>query len=104
MTILEIREKIFEEKYLIKSHALTHALKEGFDRKNIIEAVSEGKIIENYEFENRLPVCGQAKLTDNVTVYLHIVCEYSDDIFVEIVTAYIPDESLWTNPPFKRRK
>jgi Domain of unknown function (DUF4258) len=103
MTILQLREKIFEENYLIKSHAINHALKEGFDRRNIIETVLKGKIIENYEFENRLLVCGPTKLADNVTVYLHVVCEYSDDIFVEIVTAYIPDESLWTNPPFRRR-
>jgi Domain of unknown function (DUF4258) len=104
MTILELREKIFEETYLIKSHAINHALKEGFDRRNIIEAVSNGKIIEIYEFENRLLICGQTKLTDSITIYLHIVCEHSDDIFVEIITAYIPDEDLWLNPPFKRRK
>jgi hypothetical protein len=104
MTILELRKKIFEETYLIKSHAIIHALKESFDRQNIIEAILTGKIIENYEFENRLLICGQTKLTDSVTVYLHIVCEYADDIFVEIITAYIPDESLWKNPPFKRRK
>lgn len=103
MTIEEIKSKINHGNYLIKNHAIFHALKEGFERKNMLEAIEYGKIIEDYAFENRLLICGTTNLTEKISIYLHVVCEYSDD-YVEFVTAYIPDEFMWENPPFRRRK
>jgi hypothetical protein len=103
MKIEEIRHRIAQGKYLIKTHAIQHALKEGFERKNMLEAVEKGKVIENYPQEQRLLICGTTYLTEQIAIYLHIVCEYSEE-YVEFVTAYIPDEYLWENPPFKRRR
>lgn len=103
MKIEEIRQRVINGKYLVKTHAIQHALKEGFDRHNMVEAVMKGKIIEDYLEEKRLLICGATKLRGNVTIYLHIICEYVDNVFVEFVTAYIPDEDLWEKPPFKRR-
>lgn len=103
MKIEKIRRNIAQGKYLIKTHAIQHALKEGFDRRNMVEAVGNGRIIENYPQERRLLVCGTTDLNEQVKIYLHIVCEYSEE-YVEFVTAYIPDEFIWQNPPFKRRK
>jgi len=37
-------------------------------------------------------------------IYLHIVCEYADSVYVEFVTAYIPDEQERESPPTRRRK
>ncbi len=48
MEIEEIRRRVAAGQYLIKSHAVRHALKEGFERGNIIETISNGKVIENY--------------------------------------------------------
>jgi hypothetical protein len=36
--------------------------------------------------------------------YLHVVCEYADPVYVEFVTAYIPDQRDWESPPFRRRE
>ncbi len=104
MKIEEIRQRIVDGQYLIKSHALQHALKEGFERKSMVEAILNGKIIEDYLQEKRLLICGVTNLTKDFSVYLHIVCEYSDDVYVEFVTAYIPDEDIWESPPFRRRR
>jgi Arc/MetJ-type ribon-helix-helix transcriptional regulator len=41
-----IRERIREGNYLFKSHAVRHALKEGFDRRHVVEAVLCGSAIE----------------------------------------------------------
>jgi Domain of unknown function (DUF4258) len=103
MEFEELKKRIEDEEYLIKSHAIGHALKEGFDRRNIVEAICNGKIIEKYESEQRVLICGATKLAGKTAIYLHIVCEYSDNIYIEIVTAYIPDEEFWEKPPFKRR-
>lgn len=40
-----IRERVRAGNYLVKSHAVQHALKEGFERKHIVEAVLNGRII-----------------------------------------------------------
>ncbi len=104
MDIQIIRQRVRDGFYLVKSHAVQHALKEGFERKNMVEVVLEGTVIEEYPNDQRLLVCGKTSLLENIDVYLHVVCEYSDPVYAEIVTAYIPDEMEWEKPPFQRRK
>jgi hypothetical protein len=104
LDIKDIQERVRRGDYLVKNHAMMHVLKEGFTIPDIVEAVLNGNIIEEYPDDWRVLICGQAFLTDQVRIYLHIVCEYTDPIYVEFITAYIPDELLWQNPPFVRRK
>ena len=104
MDINTIRERVVAGNYLVKSHAVQHALKEGFERKHIVEAILNGSIIEEYPDEQRALVCGPTTLSEKVTVYLHFVCEYADAVYVEFVTAYIHDELQWESPPFRRHK
>ena len=104
MDIEIIRERIRAGTYLIKSHAVQHALKEGFERKHMVETVLEGTLIEEYPEAQRMLICGKTSLSQSLDIYLHVVCEYADPIYVELVTAYIPDELGWEKPPFRRRK
>lgn len=104
MDIEIIRKRVKAGNYLIKAHAVQHALKEGFERKHLIEAVLNGKIIEEYVDEHRVLVCGRIALSINVVMYLHVACEYADPVYIEFVTAYIPDEGIWESPPFRRRQ
>jgi hypothetical protein len=99
-----IQKRVQDGNYLVKSHAIIHALKEGFERRHIIEAVLDGKIIEEYPDSERVLICGKTTLAEDVSIYLHIVCEHADPVYIEFVTAYIPDELEWEKPPFKRRK
>ncbi|MDQ3252612.1 MAG: DUF4258 domain-containing protein [Acidobacteriota bacterium] len=100
MEIESIRDRVRDGNYLIKSHAVQHALKEGFERQQMVEAVLEGIIIEEYLDDQRVLICGKTMLSEN----LDIVCEYADPVYVEFVTAYIPDELGWESPPLRRRK
>jgi len=55
--ILEtIQQRVRHGNYLVKSHAVIHALKEGFDRANMVEAVLNGSIIEDYREARRVLV------------------------------------------------
>jgi hypothetical protein len=99
-----IRKRVRAKNYLVRSHAVLHGLKEGFDRQDMVEAILGGKIIESYPDDERLLICGPTTLSERTIIYLHLVCEYSDLYYVEFVTAYIPDELRWENPPFRRRK
>jgi len=102
--IESIRKRVRDGNYLAKDHAIQHALKEGFERKHMVEAVLNGTIIEEYPDDQRALICGRAALFENVAIYLHVVCEYTDPVYVEFVTAYIPDENQWERPNFMRRK
>jgi len=99
-----IRERVEHGDYFILSHAVVHALKEGFTPHDIMNAVLNGQIIEEYPAEQRVLVCGKVELMPNVSVYLHVVCECADPISVAFVTAYLPDEKQWESPPFARRR
>ena len=103
MDIETIRERVRQGNYLIKSHAVRHASKEGFERTHMVEAILEGTIIEAYPDEQRVLICGKTTLAKTTDIYLHVVCEYADAIYMELVTAYIPDEQEWEQPPLRRR-
>ena len=102
-TIQTIQELIRARRYQVKSHAIQHALKEGFREKDMVKAILTGRIIESYPEEKRVLVCGQTNLDADVIIYLHVVCEQTYPDQIALVTAYIPDETLWENPPFNRR-
>lgn len=104
MEIETLRDKIRAGEYLVKSHAIQHALKEGFDRKHMTEAILNGAIIEEYHDDKRVLICGSSTLIEDVTTKMHIICEYSDPVYIEFVTAYIPDEVQWERPDFIRRR
>ena len=104
MDIEQLRKRIERGKYLIKSHAIQHALKEGFERKHMTDAITNGQIIEEYPLEKRVLVCGEVIIANNLKIYLHVVCEHADQLYLEIVTAYIPDKRFWEVPPLRRRK
>lgn len=104
MDLQTIRERIQNGNYLVKSHAILHAQKEDFQVKHMVEAILNGKIIEAYPEDQRVLVCGRSTLLERITVYLHVVCEYADPIYIEFVTAYIPDENEWHFPPFSRMR
>jgi hypothetical protein len=99
-----IQQCVRDGNCLVKSHAVIHALKEGFDRANMVEAVLNGIIIEDYAEARRVLVCGKTIIMSATEIYLHVVCEYADPVYSEFVTAYIPDEQEWESPPFRRRK
>lgn len=67
-------------------------MKEGFERKHMVEAIMNGAIIEEYPDDQRVLICGHITLLDDNVIYLHVVCEHGDPVYVEFVTAYIPDE------------
>lgn len=79
-------------------------LRRDFERQHIVAAVLAGKIIEAYPDNKRVLICGKAALAKDTDIYLHVVCEHADAVYIEFVTAYIPDEREWEQPPFKRRK
>jgi len=99
-----LRERVRAGDYLVTSHVVQHALKEGFERKHVVEAVLNGAVIEEYPDDQRVLVCGMITLSESLSVYMHVVCEHADAVYIEFVTAYIPDGLEWEYPPTRRRR
>jgi hypothetical protein len=68
-----IRERVQNGDYLVKSHAILHAQKEGFQVKHMVEAILNGKVIEAYPEDQRVLICGRSTLLENIVVYLHVM-------------------------------
>ena len=62
MDIDTLRKRVQDGNYLIKAHAVQHALKEGFEQSHMAEAVLTGAIIEEYPDEQQALICGSTSL------------------------------------------
>ena len=100
-----IQIAVQNENYALRPHSISHMLAEGFNENNIIEAISNGKILEHYIDEDRCLITGTFQVSKNIKESLHIVVDYwseSEEIdWVDIVTAYIPRFPFWETP-YKR--
>lgn len=68
MDLQTIRVRVQNGSYLVKSHAILHAKKEGFQVENMVEALLNGRIIEVYEEDQRVLICGRSTLLDDIMV------------------------------------
>lgn len=94
----KIRRLIREKKYRVRMHAIRHMIEDGFSEVNIIEAsTGKSKILENYPEELRCLLLGSFHVGEKVASPLHIVCDYSKEELLDIVTAYIPQKPWWEN-------
>jgi hypothetical protein len=96
----KIRQLIGRQRYRVRLHALRHMIEEGFGEQDILAAVvsSKSKILEDYPDESRCLIFGHFMLDEKMRSPLHIVCDYSQDSVVDIITAYIPQRPWWATP------
>lgn len=73
-------------------------IEEGFDEDNLIEAIGDGEILEDYPNEKRCLVLGFFYLSQKLKLPLHVVCDYSENGLIDFVTAYIPQKPWWETP------
>ena len=101
----EIQNCFINEKILFSRHAKVEMENEEFGTilaKDVYEAISNGKMIENYPNDEPYPSCLVFGRTGTNRA-LHIVCAYSkeNDLTI-IVTVYQPDPTKWIDN--ERRK
>jgi len=62
----------------------------------MVEALTEkSRILESYPTESHCLVVGYFSMSEKVKSPLHIVCDYSSEELIDIVTAYIPQKTWW---------
>lgn len=96
--------KIFDEKITIewRIHALQQISIRNISRKDILEILFSGEVIESYPDDSPYP---SFLLSGFVNFHpLHVVIAYAVKLnVVYIVTAYEPDSAKWEDN-FRRRK
>jgi hypothetical protein len=79
-------------------------IEEGFSEENVIETLRGiSKIPEDYHDELRCLVFGYFEISETVRSPLHVVCDYSSEEVIDIITAYIPQKPWWRTPTKRGR-
>ena len=89
------------ENIAITEHARIRLYERNININDIVNGISTGEIIKQYEDDKPLPSC----LILGVSVkseYIHIVVSCDTD-FIYLITAYFPNPNMWEND-FKTRK
>lgn len=102
MSIEEVRDLVRSLSYTVRSHVIRHMLEEGFEKNHCIEALLNGRIIEDYSSENRCLIVGRFTWSEGITDHLHVVVDYGDHDWLDLVTAYIPRPPAWITPDRRR--
>ena len=79
-------------RYRIGNHAVRHATCEGFTEHDIVHTVLFGRELMRYLEDERLLVLGYLPVSAEVRIPLHVVLEYRTHRWVDVVTAFIPDD------------
>ncbi len=92
-TLEELHPHVKAGRYRICSHATKHATCEGFTESDIVGAILYGKELLRYTQDERLLALGYMHPSPTVKIPLHVVLEYAKPRWVDVVTAFIPQEA-----------
>ena len=100
----EVRRLVGSGRYRVRIHAVRHMVEEGFCEQDVLEAIAgRSRILEHYPDEGRCLILGYFRMGERLRSPIHVVCDYSNDDLVDIVTAYIPQRPWWVTPTKRGR-
>jgi hypothetical protein len=100
--IEEIRQKIAQDQFEFSRHALDQSILRQIRVPEVIQAIANGQVIEEYPEDKYGPSCLIAGFTQ-ADRPLHIQCSYPSRPLIKIITLYQPDPNFWDNI-FTQRK
>ena len=95
MDIETIQKQIRHRQFRLSLHAEIEAEEENLDIAQIVEAILEDEILENYSDTGRGESCLIVGFSGNTPI--HVVCGMRADIVI-IVTVYIPRLPKFSDP------
>lgn len=91
-TLEDLKPHVRDGRYRLARHAVRHATAEGFTEQDVVATLLMGRELVRYLEDERLLVLGWLAVSPSVRVPLHVVAEFSKPRFVDVVTAFIPDD------------
>ena len=101
--IKDIKKSFKNKRYEYSLHAVDQSILKHISCKEILEAIAEGEVIEDYPDDKYGPSC----LVFGVTALgrpLHIQCSYPSRPKVKIITVYEPSPEEWENCVKRRNR
>src|SRR5205085_9760083 len=99
-----VKRLVGSGRYRVRIHVVRHMVEEGFGEQDVLEAIAgRSRIIEHYPDEGRCLILGYFRMGERLRSPIHVVCDYSNDDLVDIVTAYIPQRPWWVTPTKRGR-
>lgn len=99
--IEKIRKAFKENRYEYSLHAVDQSILRHITRREIVEAIENGEIIEDYPSDKFGPSCLVYGKT-NLERPLHIQCSYPTRAKIKIITVYEPVPEEWID--FRKRR
>ena len=99
MDIALIRNKVREEDYHWRQHAIERSIERDIAEADVAEVILSGSIIEEYPGDKYGPSCliyGRTKRSRPI----HVQCSLPPEVW--IITVYEPDPNQWVD--FSKRK
>lgn len=93
MFIEEIKKKASAHQVQWRGHASQRMIERDIKRQNVMEAILDGEIIEDYPDDFPFPSCLILGYSTN-GMPLHVVCSIGQD-YLWIITVYYPDSNKW---------
>ena len=89
------------ENIVITEHARRRLIERGITLADVIQCLSSGEIIKQYDDDRPFPSCLVMGMSRN-NKYLHVVVSMNGN-FIHLITSYYPDAEQWESD-FKTRK
>ena len=87
------------ENIVMTQHSRIRLVERGILINDIVKAIDNGEIIEDYEDDYPFPSCLILGKSEEKAIH---ICASINDNNIYLITAYIPDENRWTDG-FKKR-
>ena len=94
--IEDIQTKIANEQYEFSKHAVDQSIIRQIRLHEIVEAIANGQIIEDYPNDKYAPSCLICGVTQTGRT-IHIQTSYPSRPLVKIITVYEPDPNKWND-------
>jgi hypothetical protein len=99
--VKRLRAKAAAEIVRLTQHAQREMVEENITLDEVLEAISNGQILEDYPAHRRGPCCLLYGLTQ-ASRHLHIVCTTAQPQLI-IITVYEPRPPKWPSPTQRSR-
>ncbi|MCH8295798.1 DUF4258 domain-containing protein [Candidatus Poribacteria bacterium] len=99
MSLTEIQDKIQKDEYRISDHAIKRMIQRSIDRFEVMEAILNGEIIEEYLQDKYSPSCliyGRTKVGRDLHVQVSLAPK------VVVITTYEPHPGGWIDCRIRR--
>ncbi len=90
--LAELVPLVREGRYRLGPHVARHMRAEGFTELDMVRAIEYGRELAVYPEDARMLVLGYIVVSPRLKLPLHVVLEYARPRFLDVVTAFIPNE------------